>query len=772
MIARLKVDSSEYDSKIQRAAKGIQHLAEACHNAGAHLNVLEDENREYIQSLGNMATVATTARGKIAELTSAFIDIKSVYNSLSQEEKNGEFGKELNKQLDIMKGRIQEGKRELADINNEINGGGGLTGALDSLAGKFGMNIKQLAGWGTALTVAKGALDVAKDAFFANEQQLDEWGRTVQASESLYQGFLNALNNTDISGFLTRMDDIISAARDAYNALDDLNTYSAFNQRNEMKERAGYTKALDEYKLNPTADNKKALADANKAVIDGLRETQQKTEDAYMAALRQIATERLNDKKLQAEFVKVFSEGGRNALADAKIGYSQGKMLNAGAQYWYGDRVYDGRIQDRSTGKWRDMSQQEKQNFEFARALSQVNDSQIKEVQALGRQSQAIADQIYQQDRAYNRMAGNNGKVTPGPGGGGGSTNTEAVAITGSIDAQTKKVQELQKAWRAAADDDSRRKIKEELESAQVVLNNMTEKVFDTSNLKQIAPTAIAVPKMELTDPMGTVNTMKQAIQLELKTEAVKVDKTTLQTMLKDAVQNGINGMDFQFNALGEKIGAGLDVPDSAWEGILEQYNAMREQIGLEPIMIDFKTGGLKEVSDDTKAMSKEWQAAGTAISAVGSAMQQIEDPAAKVMGTVAQAIATIALSYAQAASSPAVTGTGWGWIAFAATGLATMISTISAIHSATGYANGGQIKGNSYSGDNILGMVDGGGIVGLNAGEIVLNHAQQGVIASQLENGNGGGMRVVGEIQGEKIVLVANRFLKRSGQGELVTWK
>ena len=94
MIARLKVDSSEYDSKIQRAAKGIQHLTEACHNAGAHLNVLEDENREYIQSLGNMATVATTARGKIAELTSAFIDIKSVYNSLSQEEKNGEFGKD------------------------------------------------------------------------------------------------------------------------------------------------------------------------------------------------------------------------------------------------------------------------------------------------------------------------------------------------------------------------------------------------------------------------------------------------------------------------------------------------------------------------------------------------------------------------------------------------------------------------------------------------------------------------------------------------------
>ena len=198
MIARLKVDSSEYDSKIQRAAKGIQHLAEACHNAGGQLNVLEDENREYIQSLGNMATVATTARGKIAELTSAFTDIKSVYNSLSQEEKNGEFGKELNRQLDIMKGRMQEGKRELADINNEINGGGGLTGALDNLAGKFGMNIKQLAGWGTALAAAKGALDVAKDAFFESESNIDAWGQTMEGAKSAYEVFLDTLNNDRI----------------------------------------------------------------------------------------------------------------------------------------------------------------------------------------------------------------------------------------------------------------------------------------------------------------------------------------------------------------------------------------------------------------------------------------------------------------------------------------------------------------------------------------------------------------------------------------------
>jgi hypothetical protein len=91
----------------------------------------------------------------------------------------------------------------------------------------------------------------------------------------------------------------------------------------------------------------------------------------------------------------------------------------------------------------------------------------------------------------------------------------------------------------------------------------------------------------------------------------------------------------------------------------------------------------------------------------------------------------------------------------------------VSAIHSATGYAEGGIVKGNTYSGDQIQAN---GGTIGLNAGEVVLNKAQSGVLAAQLSN-SGSGMHIVGQISGEKIVLVANRYFKRTGQGEIVTW-
>ena len=567
----------------------------------------------------------------------------------------------------------------------------------------MGVSVQKFTAVSAAVAGVTGALKVAKDAFFANEQQLDEWGRTVQASGSLYQGFLNALNNTDISGFLTRMDDIVSAARDAYNALDDLNTYSAFNQRNEMKERAGYTKALDEYKLNPTADNKKALADANKAVIDGLLETQQKTEDAYMAALRQIATERLNDKKLQNEFVKVFSEGGRNALADAKIGYSQGKMLNAGAQYWYGDRVYDGRIQDRSTGKWRDMSQQEKQNFEFARALSQVNDNQINEVQALGRQSQAIADQIYQQDRAYNRMAGNNRKVGGSVGGGGrsgGGSNTNVPTYAAdSIAAQSALVGELRKKWS---------------EAGEAVRNDLLVQLIAAE------------------DKLKAMN--NQAALFRENQQGKLLGNTT-------------DGNGIQTTGLGSI-------------SISEQINEAAK--GLQGNAFE----ALQKLIKGGNDAQKSWANAANAISSVGGALTSIDDPAAKVMGTIAQAIATIALTYAKSLEG---TFTPWDWIAGAAAGLAQMTAVIAAIHSATGFADGGMVKGNSYSGDNLT-AIGPDGLIGLNAGEVVLNASQQSMLASNLQN-QGRQQSIVGVVKGENIVLVANRYLKRSGQGELVTW-
>lgn len=256
-------------------------------------------------------------------------------------------------------------------------------------------------------------------------------------------------------------------------------------------------------------------------------------------------------------------------------------------------------------------------------------------------------------------------------------------------------------------------------------------------------------------------------------TEQLK-DATMFQSVLTQAIAGGASAADL--SSVAQEIKAKMlegDIDETAWQEFLDKINEYIQNADLKLVFdVDTEsvTTAVKQQKKETAAMAKEWQAAGTAIQAVGSAMSQIEDPAAKVLGTIAQAVATMALSYAQAAASPAVTGTGWGWIAFAATGVATMLSSIAAIKNATsGFASGGVIPGNSYSGDNMRGMTPDGNVYGLNAGELVLNRAQQGVLAASLDGGVMNGVMLDTVITAEEIRLVLNNNGRRTGRGEYV---
>jgi predicted nucleic acid-binding Zn-ribbon protein len=79
--------------------------------------------------------------------------------------------------------------------------------------------------------------------------------------------------------------------------------------------------------------------------------------------------------------------------------------------------------------------------------------------------------------------------------------------------------------------------------------------------------------------------------------------------------------------------------------------------------------------------------------------------------------------------------------------------------------ANGYFIPGNSFSGDTTPILA--------NAGELVLNESQQGILASRLSDV--GGMRniqITGHLEGENIALSVDRWGKRTGKGELAFWK
>ena len=162
--------------------------------------------------------------------------------------------------------------------------------------------------------------------------------------------------------------------------------------------------------------------------------------------------------------------------------------------------------------------------------------------------------------------------------------------------------------------------------------------------------------------------------------------------------------------------------------------------------------------------LSENVQGAIGAFGQLGGAIQQIDDPAAQVAGIIMQAVANVAASFAKSllgAVGP------WDWIAAAIGGVSTMISTIAAIKSATsgGYANGGVIPGNSFSGDNMRGILPNGDLVGLDAGEIILNRAQQGVVAGAMAGNPMGNLALSMVLKGEDIQICLDNNNRRRGR-------
>lgn len=167
-----------------------------------------------------------------------------------------------------------------------------------------------------------------------------------------------------------------------------------------------------------------------------------------------------------------------------------------------------------------------------------------------------------------------------------------------------------------------------------------------------------------------------------------------------------------------ETVAAAVDAGEigrEMGEMLADGINKQLAGIGKVPL----KFGKILRNTDSVKdRMSK----AADAINQVGSALQGMgsafELPELNIAGTIAQAIATTAMGFAQASANEGKNGNLWEWVAASAVGLAQLMAIISAVKGSTGYATGGIVGGNSYTGDRIP--------VRVNSGEMILNRWQQ----------------------------------------------
>lgn len=659
-ILRLKLDSGEYENKIRRATQGLLQMERECRSLGGTLAYLETDQRQFVSALGRMDTKSQTVKGRVNELSAAYTELRAQYNRLTDEEKKGDFGRALNQSLGEMRERIRDGKQELKDINGEINTSGGV---LDALSAKFGVSVTKLGAWGAALGVAKGVLEMYSTALRNNESIVDGWGATVEASESLYRSFANALVSMDFGNFFASIDRIVKAARDAYDALDELETKGGVISNAESRynaERAKYQKILKDPKATAAqkADARKGLERIAGKRADAVRQTQVLNNNAIRKNINEILEENFFTPEQKKKYYPLIvrslydtsavDELNRTVVTTHRKG---GALLDE-----YGKPIANTETYHHNLG---DLFGDEKRNTKLNPYVQAYWNAETR---------------MYQDERRDNRIIGSSGGG--GKSGGRGKTGGKVVSAP----------------------------------------------VFALPDVSK-EPT-------QLIDPIGGF--WREQIE--------KYEKQWQETWNK-------MGTAGQLSQLGS---------DGSSPLMTHTDKFVEEQMKIADKWLKTARQG-----------KEEWQNVAVALGQVGQAFSQLKNPALSVVGTIGQAIATVALAYAQAQAQAAKTSGPWGWIAFAATGLATMINTISAIKSSTAgsYASGGVIGGNNYN-DGLSANVS--------SGEVIFNKSDAGKLYDYVHSNSalGGGrgtLRLVTEVSGSDLRIVLNNDGRQRGVGRVI---
>lgn len=238
--------------------------------------------------------------------------------------------------------------------------------------------------------------------------------------------------------------------------------------------------------------------------------------------------------------------------------------------------------------------------------------------------------------------------------------------------------------------------------------------------------------KIELSvDPQERLKLQKEIDDYQFKIDNIKITDT--KNMFNDnVISKGIKDNTLKdtksviANQLGEIKVPPIKLPPTKLEksiGAIEELKAAMSDLGGTFGDITSQWADLAELFEMGADSS---DIAGQGLATLGQTLQTIGgNGAVAKVGAVMAAIGQIILGFTAAAASPAVTSTGWGWLAFVGAGLAAVATTISTLQS---FSTGGIIQGGQIAGDQMLARV--------NAGEMILNGSQQKNLFNLLDSG------------------------------------
>ena len=802
-ILKLQVDDKQYEASLKSAQQGLQALMNALRNSGKSFSDLDKNTEQYVRALGNMEATAKTTRGRIGEMSSAFVELSQVEKLLTDQERQSPVGKALTESLNQLKQRTIEAKQELADLDKQLTSqkapattdGGGLFGGgkLDGMLQVFGGNVMtKVAGMATGLVTEMG--DAVKQGI-----ELARQGEGIRiAFERLGRG------------------DILQGLREAtHGTVTDLELMKAAVKFNDFKlpvEELGTMLAFAQQKAKDTGQSVDYMVDSivtglgrkSLMILDnlGLSAAEIKERMKETGDMTKAVGAIIRDQMAKAgDYVETAADRAAQANVSLQnkmeeLGRKFGPLEQASTQFWTSMKIG---ILDIVGGPLAELLNGLTEAGRLQNMLNNLNGEgdntkvggQLKKLQAIkkaGGSSYMFNSTLSGMMEDYNR---------------------QIMELDTKIK-DTKKLPPDQQASKFVRDEVQKMSeqmkalgiMRDELKKgAQGILNPNTQNTTTTTTTdpkkgaKEKELTELQQNQQKINDltqeyvKLGDESTeVARERQAEIQKEIALLEKRNSLLGLRAEQAQGrflVGAGDFQKEGLknvsgfglldvANSFGKSLDIPKDGFQLSDKLMGIVEKNIENSLPKIDKKEK--KGPMDDTKKVVN-------GLSQVASGLQQmgIELPEGvnQVLGVVNGLMTIIGgiTSIISATEVPAqIANTAALWALTEAMWANTFLGFSGG--GIVGFAKGGLIGkaasgmliGNHMSGDNLRLPVNGGGYIGVNDGELILNRAQQGVLADALQGGGAGSLGLSVKVTAEELRFILGNNSRRRGKGEYVT--
>ena len=711
-VVKLRIDSKEYDANIKRAGDALTQYFQKVREGGGTLMHLDEGVLEAVKAMGELGTQAKNTKGGLRELTQATTDMTAAYRALTDEEKASPLGKAMQQSIQQMTERASEMKDAMADVNAAITNAASDTRTFDQISGAANVatsSFQVLQGATKVLGIEMGN-DVEVIAKLQAAMAITNGLTQIQTALQKQSAFMQGVNAAKTALATIAQQAYAVATGEATAAQVAFNVAANANPYGLILGALGLLIGAVTAFAAVTRESNDEVADA-KSEMDTLTASVDKATEAY---------ERLANK------IKSLGIGGQkeyHMLIQAKADQFQ-DVRNAWLNVGFEKKREEER-NGKDTEKWKALDEEQKR----------LHDEMLK-VQKEYNELRRINKERVKRLNQYARLDFSD--IT---------TESEAQSALSFLQEQKKYKDPTSRDYG---------NIKRAIEYVENILlpqfqdkteakakSHATHIQKETSILKKsIGDYENQIKELRATEK--DVTTTEEWVELQHKIGEMVIKVKELKGELKDVPASISYSTNKATDEQNKKIQDRLNDPETVSKGvaaIIKDIEKNREKGDKEEKK--YFSDGLSKLAGGLSGIDSGFKSLGI----------DLGDGFEKVVGGL-QGVSSILMGIQAIVSAIEVISSADALIPFARGGIVP--------HAANGYF----VPGNNFSGDVTPIMA--------NAGELILNKSSQNNLASFIQEAEGRGRSGNGlaRVSGEQIWIALNAYTKRTGQGEIVTWK